>query len=566
MPPEPLWSENGAAGGESRLCGALLLAAGLVGLVLLVDGAGRSSATYDETFYLETGARWWRTGDQEEISRAGSPLLFWKLQQVPVLWLLDHTGKGAWIDDPPAHEADLLTWVRIGGLWLWVVALAATAFWSRALAGPRAMALAGWWFALSPNLLAHGGLATMETPVTAFFTISCALFWGYMRSGSRRLLLGSGAAAGVAFSCKFTAVLLPFLLAPLQLAAGRGQGWPRAIRKMLAAMVVFVAAMLAADLVVTGFATLPASRQLGRHPSLERVLGARLAERVGKLIEMPIPQDWAGFIRQMQHQHSGASGYLLGERRMGGWRHYYLVAMLVKIPPLFWLVLAGRWVLRGRIPGAPARDVPIAIAVLFVVAASLGSSRNFGFRYLLPLAPLAIVWISGLAGAGRPALVLALVGLVGQAVATASVHPYELCYFNALAGGARGGRLILADSNLDWGQGLRALAQLERQRPAYRDLTLYYFGDTDPARYGVEARSYVVRAEKTGEDFPRRLECATAYLAVSCSLAWGPWGPEGYFRELEQLTPVAWTADGTMAIYRGSDLVRLRGGRVEARE
>ena len=70
-------------------------------------------------------------------------------------------------------------------------------------------------------------------------------------------------------------------------------------------------------------------------------------------------------------------------------------------------------------------------------------------------------------------------------MAVASVHPHELTYFNALAGGPRGGRHILSDSNLDWGQGLKGLARLQRSEPEYRDLTLYYFGDTDPAHYGV---------------------------------------------------------------------------------
>src|SRR5215213_3593644 len=70
---------------------ATLLAAGL-GLALLVDAAPRGSATYDEVKYLEVAATWCRAGDQSEISRMGSPLLFWKLQQVPVLWLLDRAG------------------------------------------------------------------------------------------------------------------------------------------------------------------------------------------------------------------------------------------------------------------------------------------------------------------------------------------------------------------------------------------------------------------------------------------------------------------------------------------
>src|SRR5262245_52525659 len=75
-----------------RWCGAAVVLAAVVGLGLMVDSLGRSSATYDEVKYLQVAARWWRTGDQEEITRMGSPLVFWKLQQVPVLWVLDRVG------------------------------------------------------------------------------------------------------------------------------------------------------------------------------------------------------------------------------------------------------------------------------------------------------------------------------------------------------------------------------------------------------------------------------------------------------------------------------------------
>src|SRR5690606_37027765 len=101
---------------------------------------------------------------------------------------------------------------------------------------------------------------------------------------------------------------------------------------------------------------------------------------------------------------------------------------------------------------------------------------------------------SRLAEGGRPWRRLAAVGLVGQAVAVASIHPHELSYFNALAGGTAGGRRVLADSNLDWGQGARALARLQRDAPSYRDLTVYYFGDTDPGHYGVVGRRHVIDA------------------------------------------------------------------------
>jgi hypothetical protein len=144
--------------------------------------------------------------------------------------------------------------------------------------------------------------------------------------------------------------------------------------------------------------------------------------------------------------------------------------------------------------------------------------------------------------------------LLGQFLAVASVHPFELTYFNSLAGGPLGGRHVLSDSNLDWGQGLKGLARLQRDEPDLRDLTLYYFGDTDPSWYGVEGVAHVVNAVDDHKALPGLHSVTTRYLAVSASLQWGPWGPPGFFDELDPVRPVRMSDDTTIAIYRRSDL------------
>jgi hypothetical protein len=134
------------------------------------------------------------------------------------------------------------------------------------------------------------------------------------------------------------------------------------------------------------------------------------------------------------------------------------------------------------------------------------------------------------------------------------IHPYELTYFNALAGGAAGGRAILSDSNLDWGQGLKSLVRLQQEDPAYCNLTLYYFGGTEPGRYGVAGRSYTFRPEEPNSNLAPTLSADTTYLAVSVTLRWGPYAPAGYFKALESIEPICFTDDSTIAIYRTSDV------------
>ena len=589
-----------------------------VGLGLLVDSAWSSSATYDEAAYLRVGSHWWRTGEDSSISRMGSPVLFLKLQQTPTLFVLDRIGRANWIDAPIEHQAELLPRIRVGGLWIWVVGLLAIALWARDLYGPLAMVVAAWLYAMSPNLLGHSSLATMEPPIVAAAAWVFYLFWRFLARGSNVGFWGSAIVCGLAFSCKFTAVVFPFLLGVGWLLDVSWSWWQ--LRRVIRGMLVYVAVMLIANVCLTGFALLPMSTTRGEgHPSLERKLSPSLARLVARVIETPIPQDWTGFFKQVEHQRSGGSSYLLGVRRQTGWKSYYLIAMAVKLPLACWflIVLRGLESARGSIirfrsviserrnssigfggqaflsagivdiSDAGRQECPtsarscrhlekinkesfkagrsmrsdvgrsgmlLGVMLTFLLITSLGSSRNYGIRYLLPIAPVAVVWISGLFELAGWRRILAWLAIGGQIWAVGMIHPGELTYFNELAGGRIGGRRILADSNLDWGQGLKSLARIQAEMPEYRDLTLYYFGDTEPSHYGVAGTCHVVDAIGGRPGLPARLVADTRYLAVSASLQWGPWGPEGYFSRLEGVEPVAFTDDTTIAIYRSSDL------------
>ena len=268
------------------------------------------------------------------------------------------------------------------------------------------------------------------------------------------------------------------------------------------------------------------------------------------------PQDWVGFATQLRHQRNGGPSYLLGEVRKTGWTHYYLVAIAVKVPLAFWLIAVGRAWMGRRSPREDREWVlPVFIAA-FLLLAMFGSKRNWGYRYVLPIETPAVVWASAMAGGGRWSRRVAALGVAGMAFAVATIHPHELSYFNELGGGPIGGRKILSDSNLDWGQGLKSLARLQRNRPELRDLSLFYFGTADPTCYGVEGRRTIFQADSPMPDLPPNLTVETRFLAVSASLQWGPWGPSGYFQRLDGVEPVAYTDDRTIAIYRAADLKR----------
>ena len=76
--------------------------------------------------------------------------------------------------------------------------------------------------------------------------------------------------------------------------------------------------------------------------------------------------------------------------------------------------------------------------------------------------------------------------LAWNLIGTLLIYPHFLSYFNELAGGPKHGHNILADSNIDWGQDLKALAEYRQAHPE-GELYLSYFGTASPQYYGINA-------------------------------------------------------------------------------
>jgi hypothetical protein len=65
-------------------------------------------------------------------------------------------------------------------------------------------------------------------------------------------------------------------------------------------------------------------------------------------------------------------------------------------------------------------------------------------------------------------------------------YPKYLDYFNEAAGGSKNGRSILVDSNLDWGQDLKALKNWMTHNQIGK-IQFAYFGTADPAYYKIDS-------------------------------------------------------------------------------
>jgi hypothetical protein len=124
-------------------------------------------------------------------------------------------------------------------------------------------------------------------------------------------------------------------------------------------------------------------------------------------------------------------------------------------------------------------------------------------------------------------------------VASLTIWPDYLAYFNEFVGGATNGYHYLVDSNLDWGQDLKGLKRFMDGRGIDR-IYLSYFGTDSPARYGIRydwLPSYELKnpnPQKTIDVQRKR------YLAISVTNLQGVYmEPPTMFRWLDQYTPVS---------------------------
>jgi hypothetical protein len=163
------------------------------------------------------------------------------------------------------------------------------------------------------------------------------------------------------------------------------------------------------------------------------------------------------------------------------------VTFLIKMPIAFLALIlftfAFGLIQRWEIPWIYA-----GFALVLLLCFTLLGRLNYGVRYLFPALPgLAVV-----AGIGLSVLLRSHwffkgigLGLLGWLVlAQALVHPHPLSYANEAAGGPEKLYRVLADSNVDWGQDLPALAAVMEKEGIPR-VRLSYFGSDDPAAYGI---------------------------------------------------------------------------------
>ena len=470
----------------SALAATIAVIAMAIGVSRIVSTYDDFYQTWDEPAHLAAGLEWLDRGTYL-FEPLHPPLARIAAAVVPYaagLRLEDEGGAAARISNDSLfvlgnellhrggdYEAQLRR-SRAGILVFFTLACVVVFLWALILFGPAEAAAAAVLFSTLPPILAHSGLATTDAALV--LTLPAAvLFWVlWLEEPSAIRSIGAGVATGLAFLSKHTALMyLPVCVAvalALRLLSRDGSwnlrdDWRRLSRRLL---IVAAAAFM---VVWGGFRFSVGSLVDADDRFPERVAGrfgvehpvTRAVDRVADWELIPAPEYLRGIKDVAFMSGDGRRSYLLGEVRDRGRWDFFPVAVFVKSPLAFvLLVLVGvsaAWRRRRE-----AHDwrvwVPLA-CVLAMIGAVLPSSINLGSRHVLPV----FAFLSVVAGAGALALwkrpragpVILVALLLWQGISTARAHPDYLAYANDLA--ARSSEPVLLDSDVDWGQDLKRL-------------------------------------------------------------------------------------------------------------
>lgn len=563
----------------------------MIGVTLLLTvmaaelalSARQQSQTIDEAVHIFAGYRYWKNFDFGANPEhpplvklvAAIPLLQMSLRVPPV-----PEGHFKTVEYQTGHDflygndVNTLLWRTRMAAAVFTICLGLTIFllahsmWGE---GPAFLALT--LLAFEPNFLAHGALVTTDVGVTFGIVLGVANFYFYLKKPSALRLAGAGLAAGLCLGTKLTGILLFPMLLFLALAEFLSARDP-ATRKLapgIAKRALWLSASLAGIVAISyvvlwslyGFRYAARPSGLSLNPPL-----LELVKRMG--------QNSSAIVWQLAHWHLLPESYLYGLADLSSqstlptyiFGKYYPAAQWFYFPSIFIIkstlaflafcclapLGAAHWGKQFR-----REMLFLVIPSAFYLAVAMSSGVNFGVRHLLPVYPFLIILVSFAAwnlGSRHRALAALVAALVVCHVASSvRAFPNYIPYANELWGGPAHSYEILTDSNVDWGQGLKAMKVYIDQRQI-KNCWLASFGASviDVSYYGIpcnvlppafaawnQSRMPIVSAQVDGSVFISATEFSQLYRRPDS---------ENPYLPLQRITPSGLIADSIL-VYDG---------------
>ncbi|OIO39108.1 MAG: hypothetical protein AUJ72_01365 [Candidatus Omnitrophica bacterium CG1_02_46_14] len=360
------------------------------------------------------------------------------------------------------HDQDrLIFWARFPILIVSLVFGYFVYWWAKTFFGMVGGLAALALYAFCPDIIAHSGLATSDISVAFFFYLTLYRFWKYLRKPSLKNMALTGAVTGLAFLSKFSAILIfPILFLTVLFT----NSWNRIPVKRCAGFLLITFLTVWAGYF---FELKPLLKNTPNPPKkaafLKKIGGDRLV-RFGKDVPIPLSTFVSAFGSMMITRVNGTNCFLMGEwsHSKKSWWNYYLIAFGIKNTiPFLILILLSLFFL-PKIPADRVTKIFLFTPIIFFFLITMRDKAQAGIRYFLPIYPLFFIlcggWVAWVWKKAKSLRLLVLALFFWHAFEALNIYPDYLSYFNQSIGGPDKGYLYLRDSNIDWGQDLKGVA------------------------------------------------------------------------------------------------------------
>jgi 4-amino-4-deoxy-L-arabinose transferase-like glycosyltransferase len=342
--------------------------------------------------------------------------------------------------------------------------------WSAVLYGEQAGTAALLLCMASPNLLAHGTLATTDIYFALATVATLYTHWRFVNEPSLHSGVRAAITLGVSLLTKFAALYL-YLALPLVTLLLWITRKPSSKIRLARIYGCYWIALIVTTLVAlnVGFVFHNSFLSLNRYRFTEAPFQRLQSMPVLRSIPVPVPEPFLIGLDMMLHDEQTGNAlpnlYLLGETRnleakgTSAFPYYYLVSYVFKEPlglQILFLASILLFCRRGAHEFMENGIFLLAPVLFFLVVFSFINRAQIGIRHVLPLFPLCVVMASGnfadWKSRKRTAQLLLVAPVIWAFISVGTYYPHVIPYMNELAGERQFRYRILADSNLDWGQ------------------------------------------------------------------------------------------------------------------
>ncbi len=448
--------------------------------------------------------------------------------------------------------------------------------WTKKLYGNKAALLALFLFSFSPTVIAHSRFVTTDVPALFGVLVSSFFFVRYLKSPTRRNLIIAGLALGIATLTKFSMFLLvPYFLALAVIygfVSGRNTVMGKLSYLLNTVLIIFIGYIFVVGPVYAlHVRNYPPERQKQDTTYNVGSYGRRFFPNIviwmsDKPVIRPLAQYGVGLLMVTQRSIGGNDTYFLGEVSKNAWKKYFPIVYFLKEPLPFWILISLVWLywsakfqfkknlLKNILlkSGAWTRDYFTEFAMLLWLViywyASIKANLNIGVRHLLPIYGFTYILLSGQVikishKIYSKKMLIVYCSFVGILLGwylyeNLSVYPYYLTYFNQVAGGPSGGYRYVVDSNLDWGQDAKRLAEWIDKNNIPK-IHLDYFGWADAGYYLKNKYIWLTRTQYNSAAEFLKDEPHGGYIAISASFFQGSQGnSETGYSWLNEYAPI----------------------------